>query len=96
MEDENFNIKFAVGKSNLQEYYKCPVMPMRLRMVAGNVYGGRYGMGQRPMLRDYVCLMLRRLILALVKEGQNKRSLFQARDVQAELIGAVEVQWFLH
>lgn len=41
-------------------------------------------------------LMLRRLILALVKEGQNKRSLFQARDVQAELIGAVEVQWFLH
>ena len=40
--------------------------------------------------------MLRRLILALVKEGQNKRSLFQARDVQAELIGAVEVQWFLH
>jgi splicing suppressor protein 51 len=55
MEDKNFNIKFAVEKSDIQEYYKNSLMPMTLRMVAENVYGGGYGMGQRPMPKGYQC-----------------------------------------
>jgi hypothetical protein len=55
MEDEHFNINFAVEKSDIQEHNKDPMMPMRLRMVAEDVYGGGYGMGQRPMPKDYVC-----------------------------------------
>src|SRR5271154_6053933 len=34
MEDEHFNIKFAVEKPDIQEYYKDNMMPMTLRMVA--------------------------------------------------------------
>lgn len=55
MEDDHFNIKFAVEKSDIQEHYKDNMMPMTLRMVAENVYGGGYGLGQRPMPADYVC-----------------------------------------
>ena len=38
---------------NRQEYYKDSMMPMTLRMVAENVYGSGYGMGQRPMPEGY-------------------------------------------
>lgn len=55
MEDEHFNITYAVEKSDITEYYKDPMMPMMLRMVAENVYGGGYGMGQRPMPENYQC-----------------------------------------
>ncbi|KIX08208.1 uncharacterized protein Z518_02864 [Rhinocladiella mackenziei CBS 650.93] len=55
MEDEHFNIQFAVEKPDIQEYYQDNMMPMTLRMVAENVYGGGYGIGQRPMPEDYVC-----------------------------------------
>jgi mitochondrial splicing suppressor protein 51 len=55
MEDEHFNIQFAVEKPDIQEYYKDNMMPMALRMVAENVYGGGYGMGQRPMPEGYQC-----------------------------------------
>jgi splicing suppressor protein 51 len=55
MRDEHFNIKYAVEKSDIQEHYKDPMMPMTLRMAAENVYGGGYGMGQRPMPDDYEC-----------------------------------------
>ncbi|KIW22943.1 hypothetical protein, variant 1 [Cladophialophora immunda] len=55
MEDEHFNINFAVEKHDIQEHYKDNLMPMSLRMAAENVYGGGYGMGQRPMPEDYEC-----------------------------------------
>ncbi|KIW87753.1 uncharacterized protein Z519_11727 [Cladophialophora bantiana CBS 173.52] len=54
-EDEHFNIKFAVEKHDIVEHYEDRLMPMTLRMAAENVYGGGYGMGQRPMPEDYVC-----------------------------------------
>jgi hypothetical protein len=44
MEDEHFNIQFAVEKPDIQEYYKDSMMPMTLRMITENVYGGGYGM----------------------------------------------------
>jgi hypothetical protein len=47
--------KLAVEKSDIQEYYKDSMMPMTLRMVAENVYGGGYGMGRRPMPEGYRC-----------------------------------------
>ncbi|RMZ88152.1 hypothetical protein DV736_g4615, partial [Chaetothyriales sp. CBS 134916] len=53
MEDEHFSIQFAVEKHDIQEYYKDNTMPMTLRMVAENVYGGGYGIGQRPMPENY-------------------------------------------
>ncbi|RMZ83665.1 hypothetical protein DV738_g1070, partial [Chaetothyriales sp. CBS 135597] len=40
MEDNQFNINSAVEKSDIQEYYGANMMPMKLRMVAENVYGG--------------------------------------------------------
>ncbi|RMD43479.1 hypothetical protein DV735_g1633, partial [Chaetothyriales sp. CBS 134920] len=40
MEDDHFNIKFAVDKPDIQEYYSDNMMPMKLRMAAENVYGG--------------------------------------------------------
>ncbi|KAH0832800.1 hypothetical protein AYO21_00300 [Fonsecaea monophora] len=55
VEDEHFNIEFAVEKHDIIEHYKDRFMPMRLRMAAENVYGGGYGIGQRPMSEDYEC-----------------------------------------
>lgn len=53
--DGHFNIGYAVEKSDIMDYYKDPMMPMTLRMVAENIYGGGYGIGQRPMPADFRC-----------------------------------------
>jgi splicing suppressor protein 51 len=54
-DDANFSIRFAVEKSDIQEHYKDPSMPMVLRMMAENIYGGGYGLGQKPMPHDFQC-----------------------------------------
>ncbi|KAI9762267.1 MAG: hypothetical protein M1840_001446 [Geoglossum simile] len=55
MEDDHFNINYAVEKHDIQNHYGDNLMPMTLRMVAENVYGGGYGIGQRPMPEGYQC-----------------------------------------
>jgi splicing suppressor protein 51 len=48
-------IGHAVEKSDIQEFWKNNMKPMELRMLAENVYGGGYGMGQGPMPKGYQC-----------------------------------------
>jgi splicing suppressor protein 51 len=55
MEDDYYNIKYTVEKRDIQDHYKDNMMPMSMRMVAEGIYGGGYGMGQRPMPKDYQC-----------------------------------------
>lgn len=55
MRDSYFNIKFATEKSDVQEKWEDNMMAMKMRMAAENIYGGGYGMGQRPMPADYDC-----------------------------------------
>jgi splicing suppressor protein 51 len=37
------NLKFAVEKSDIQEHYKDPLMPMKLRVLGERIYGRRIG-----------------------------------------------------
>jgi len=53
--NEVYNIRLAVEKADIQENYKDRMMPMQLRMMAENIYGGGYGMGQQPMPKGYQC-----------------------------------------
>jgi splicing suppressor protein 51 len=53
--NEVYNIRLAVEKADIQENYKDRMMPMQLRMMAENIYGGGYGMGQQSMPKGYQC-----------------------------------------
>jgi splicing suppressor protein 51 len=54
-QDGDHFIGHAVEKADIQDFWKDNMMPMQLRMLAENVYGGGYGMGQGPMPKGYQC-----------------------------------------
>ena len=52
---EDCKTKHAVEKCDIQEHYKNLMVPMQLRMIAENIYGGGYGFGQQPMPEGHQC-----------------------------------------